>query len=127
MVKEKWQGTILIAKRICHILEKHKLGRFEFSHYKNDKMTKLGKVMNNLIVNRMQHFCITVKDAEIREELWTDDGSGDIQKKITPWKESHIPGFESSEGQKSPRGHLVVVASLISRVPNLGGSSILQF
>eukprot|EP00057_Strongylocentrotus_purpuratus_P028311 XP_011682785.1 PREDICTED: probable methyltransferase TARBP1 [Strongylocentrotus purpuratus] len=63
----------------------------------------------------------SVKDAEIREVLWTDDGSGDIQKKITPWKESHIPGFESSEGQKSPRGHLVVVASLISRVPNLGG------
>ncbi|XP_063958767.1 probable methyltransferase TARBP1 [Lytechinus pictus] len=63
----------------------------------------------------------SVKDAEICEGHWTEDGSGDIQKKITPWKDSHIPGLESSQGQRSPRGHLVVVASLVDRIPNLGG------
>ncbi|XP_071491215.1 probable methyltransferase TARBP1 [Diadema antillarum] len=63
----------------------------------------------------------SVKDAEIREVSWLEDGSADVQKKITPWKEAPVPGLEPSAGQRSTRGHLVVVASLVDRIPNLGG------
>ena len=55
--------------------------------------------------------------------------SGDVQKKITPWKVippdeemmSEIQQQRMANLQKSSAGNLIVVASLIDKAPNLGG------
>ncbi|KAJ8045438.1 putative methyltransferase TARBP1 [Holothuria leucospilota] len=47
---------------------------------------------------------------------------GDVQKKITPLREELAPGLDDSESvREEKRGQLVVVATLVDRMPNLGG------
>lgn len=60
-------------------------------------------------------------------------GVGNVQKKITPWKQM-LPDVDSllaaNAGRKSARAgasnDLIVIASLIDRIPNLGGNSFID-
>lgn len=47
----------------------------------------------------------------------------DVQKKITPLREELAPGFgdDSQSNTEGKRSQLVVVATLVDRLPNLGG------
>ena len=66
-------------------------------------------------------------DAEAADDTSASlaDGSGDVQKKIMPWKQM-VPDEETTQEvdygvkQRHEEG-LVVVTSLISKIPNLGG------
>ncbi|XP_064483769.1 probable methyltransferase TARBP1 isoform X2 [Ornithodoros turicata] len=46
---------------------------------------------------------------------------GDFQKKITPWKQNLSADYSERQSSSSHKGDIVVVASLIDRIPNLGG------
>ena len=66
-------------------------------------------------------------DAETADDTSASlaDGNGDVQKKIMPWKQM-VPDEETAQemdyGVKEHHEEgLVVVTSLISKVPNLGG------
>lgn len=60
--------------------------------------------------------------------------SGDVQKKITPWSNAAgvldelfpeqplLTALESTGRRSSHSGGLVLVASLVSKTPNLGGA-----
>ena len=58
----------------------------------------------------------------------TADGEGDVQKKIMPWKQM-VPDDETAQEinfgvkQQIEEG-LVVVTSLITKIPNLGGKTL---
>ena len=54
------------------------------------------------------------------------EGDGDVQKKIMPWKQM-VPDDETAQeinfGVKQHKQEgLIVVTSLISKIPNLGGN-----
>ena len=68
-----------------------------------------------------------------REEEWEggrwEVAGGDVQKKITRWAsgagvlQELFPGL-SQEREERPPGGLVVVASLLNKIPNLGGECV---
>ena len=67
-------------------------------------------------------------DNETADDTSAADGTGDVQKKIMPWKQM-VPDEETSQeiefGVKEHKQEgLVVVTSLISKIPNLGGKSV---
>ena len=66
-----------------------------------------------------------LKSPDDIDEVLSDHGDGDVQKKIMPWKQM-VPDEETAleidHGVKSRNEDgLIVVTSLINKVPNLGG------
>lgn len=64
-------------------------------------------------------------DEETAGDGVAEEGEGDVQKKIMPWRqmlldEEVVSEVEHGVKQESGEG-LVVVTSLINKVPNLGG------
>ena len=64
------------------------------------------------------------------EERDSGDGVGDIQKKLVPWR-SMVPEQDlqldtaSYSKKQHSLGGLVLVTSLIDKIPNLGGQSVI--
>jgi len=85
------------------------------------------------IIRRLAGDIVNRKEAQQTSEAGnggiSGPQSGDVQKKITPWKVippdeemmSEIQQQRMANLQKNSAGNLIVVASLIDKAPNLGG------
>ena len=83
--------------------------------------------------NKSSNHCIVhiqVEEEESSDDAAAVDGSssGDVQKKITPWASSSreavaelFPGVQSVYGPGESHQGLILVASLLQKLPNLGG------
>ena len=61
------------------------------------------------------------------DDATSESGHGDVQKKIMPWRQM-APDQETEAEIASQRGNntedgVIVVTSLVDKVPNLGGES----
>lgn len=67
-------------------------------------------------------------DDDEADDNTADDNEGDVQKKIMPWRQMMLDEEAMSEVEHGVKQHiedrLVVVTSLINKVPNLGGNLI---
>lgn len=70
-------------------------------------------------------FCLAENEEDICES--TD---GDVQKKIIPWRlmtpDSHVEQEYTCRKKGYKPGGLILVTSLINKVPNLGGKEYLD-
>ncbi|XP_013149200.1 PREDICTED: uncharacterized protein LOC106111613 [Papilio polytes] len=58
---------------------------------------------------------------EMKEAVQEDESKGTIQKKYVPWKNMSDINMYELQDKKGKKGELIVVASLIDKLPNLGG------
>ena len=93
---------------------------YEQNYYKRSfySAAELDHQISELFIKRMQ-------EDEVEEDLSSSaDDTENVQRKVIPWGVSEDGGLtRSAEGAtfRKDRNHLVVVASLVERIPNLGG------
>ena len=91
------------------------------------KKKKVYKLSNSFLIEKFLGYDQYDHETEAADDNSTSvaDGNGDVQKKIMPWKQM-VPDEETTQEmeygvKERHEDGLVVVTSLISKVPNLGG------